>query len=124
MRPPLPQLVLKDPEQPRGIDQVQGGAHLRYAVLLPRNSSKSPLSAISPSLAKARSRTSRCPTSRRAAFTVSFFVLVPSTSAAVASASSSISTGVFTMLSGRPPTESRHLSYPPRISPDYSWKCP
>jgi hypothetical protein len=30
---------------------------------------------------------------------------VPSTSAAVASASSSISTGVFTMLTGRPPIE-------------------
>src|SRR5208282_1178428 len=97
IRPRLPQLTLQDPEQPRCVDQVQGRAHLRYAALSPRNSSKSPRSAISPSRASARSRTSRWPTSRRAAFTVSFLVVVPRTSAAIARASWSISIGVFAM---------------------------
>src|SRR5205823_6110648 len=109
VRPGLPELRLQNPEQARCVDQVESGAHLRYAILFPRNSSKSPLSAISPSPARARRRTSRCPTSRRAALTVSFFVLVPSTSAAVASASSSISTGVFTMLIGTTSQPPRYL---------------
>src|ERR1700728_3229609 len=103
IRPGLAELLLQDPEQARGVNQVQGRAHLRYAALFPRNSSKSPRSASSPSGASARRRSSRCPTSRRAALTVSFLVLVPSTSAVVARASSSISMGVFTMAMSAPP---------------------
>src|SRR5580658_4419497 len=96
--PGFPQSSLQDSEHGGGIDQVESGRHRRYGALLPRNSSKSPLSAISPSLARARSRTSLWPTSRRAAFTVSFLDLVPRTSAAIVRASWSISTGVFTMV--------------------------
>src|SRR6266568_5992514 len=107
IRPRLPRLTLQDPEQSRCVDQVQGRAHLRYDALFPRNSSKSPRSAISPSLASARSRTSRWPTSRRAAFTVSFLVVVPRTSAAIARASWSISIGVIVISSPSSPEEAR-----------------
>ena len=53
IHPHLAVLLLQDAEQARGVDEVERGAHRRYACLLPRNSSKSPWSAISPSLASA-----------------------------------------------------------------------
>src|SRR4051794_16544616 len=87
-------VLANQPDERARIHEELGSAHLRSGSLS-SSSSKSPALPISRSWAKASARRRRSATSRSAVFTVSFFVLVPSSLRASASASSSTSTKIF-----------------------------